>query len=59
MNKRMKRRKILGLTIDGLILISIIATNDITYLKVVGISAKEGINIDEFYESLFRLAKQV
>ena len=39
MNKRMKRRKILGLTMYGLILISIIATNDITYLKVVGIFA--------------------
>ena len=39
MNKRMKRRKILGLTIYGLILISIIATNDITYLKFVGILA--------------------
>jgi GTPase len=27
--------------------------------EVVGISAKEGININEFYESLFRLAKKV
>ena len=26
---------------------------------VVGISAKDGINMDEFYESLFRLAKKV
>lgn len=26
--------------------------------EVVGISAKEGINIEEFYESLFRLAKK-
>lgn len=27
--------------------------------EVVGISAKEGINIEEFYESLFRLRKQI
>lgn len=27
--------------------------------EVVGISAKEGLNMDEFYESLFRLAKKV
>lgn len=27
--------------------------------EVVGISAKEGLNMDEFYESLFRLAKEV
>jgi small GTP-binding protein len=27
--------------------------------EVVGISAKEGLNMEEFYESLFRLAKQV
>lgn len=27
--------------------------------EVVGISAKEGKNIDEFYESLFKLAKQI
>jgi GTPase len=27
--------------------------------EVVGISAKEGTNIEEFYESLFRLAKKV
>jgi small GTP-binding protein len=26
---------------------------------IVGISAKEGINMDEFYESLFRLSKKV
>jgi len=27
--------------------------------EVVGISAKEGLNIDEFYEALFKLAKKV
>ena len=27
--------------------------------EVVGISVKEGINVDEFYEALFRLAKKV
>jgi GTPase len=27
--------------------------------EVVGISAREGLNMDEFYESLFRLAKKV
>lgn len=27
--------------------------------EVVGISAKEGINMEEFYESLFKLAKEV
>ena len=27
--------------------------------EVVGISAKEGTNIEEFYESLFNLAKKV
>lgn len=27
--------------------------------EVVGLSAKEGINIDKFYEALFRLAKKV
>jgi 50S ribosomal subunit-associated GTPase HflX len=27
--------------------------------EVVGISAKEGTNMDEFYEALFRLAKKV
>jgi small GTP-binding protein len=27
--------------------------------KVVGISAKDGVNMEEFYESLFKLAKEV
>lgn len=27
--------------------------------EVVGISAKDGLNIDEFYESLFRLSKEI
>lgn len=27
--------------------------------EVVGISAKEGLNMDEFYESLFKLAKKI
>jgi len=27
--------------------------------EVVGISAKEGINMDEFYESLFKLVKKI
>jgi GTPase len=27
--------------------------------EVVGISAKEGLNMDEFYESLFRLSKKI
>ena len=27
--------------------------------EVIGISAKENINMDEFYEALFRLAKKV
>jgi hypothetical protein len=36
MNKKMTKRKILGLTLDALLLISIFAVDDITYLKFVG-----------------------
>ena len=39
MKKQMSKRKTLGLTLDVLILISIFATEDITYLKFVGIVA--------------------
>ncbi len=52
MNKQMKRRKILGLTLDSLILISIIATNNITYLKFVGISAIALLIGDELMNKL-------
>lgn len=37
MNKQMKKRKRLGLTIDMLILISVFVTNDIYYLKFIGV----------------------
>lgn len=39
MNKQMSKQKKLGLTLDGVLLISIFLTNDITYLKFVGIFA--------------------
>jgi hypothetical protein len=39
MNKLMIRRKLLGLTVDILILISIFINNDISYLKFIGICA--------------------
>lgn len=39
MNKQMIRRKVLGITLDIGLLISIFATNDIHYLKFIGISA--------------------
>ena len=52
MNKRMKRRKILGLTMYGLILISIIATNDITYSRFVGSVAIIWLMSDELFIKL-------
>lgn len=36
MNKQMRKRKILGLTLDALLLISIFVFNDITYVRFVG-----------------------
>jgi hypothetical protein len=39
MNKQMIRRKVLGLTVDMILLISIFITNDITYIKFIGILA--------------------
>lgn len=37
--KQMSKQKKLGLTLDGILLISIFLTNDISYLKFVGIFA--------------------
>jgi hypothetical protein len=39
MNKQMRRQKVLGLTLDIFLLISIFVTNDIHYLKFVGMVA--------------------
>jgi hypothetical protein len=36
MNKRMTKRKRLGLTLDILLLTSIFIVNDITYLRLIG-----------------------
>lgn len=39
MNKQMNKRKISGLTLNILLLISIITVNDIYYLKFIAVSA--------------------
>jgi len=38
-NKQMTKRKRVGLTLDILILISVLLSNDIQYLKFIGMSA--------------------
>ena len=52
MNKQMTRRKILGLTLDIGLLISIIAVNDITYLRFVGMLAIIWLMSDEIFNKL-------
>ena len=52
MNKQMTRRKILGLTLDIGVLISIIAVNDITYLRFVGMLAIIWLMSDEIFNKL-------
>jgi hypothetical protein len=52
MNKQMKKRKILGLTLDILLLISIFAFNDITYTRFVGTFAIILLIGDEIFNKL-------
>jgi len=52
MNKQLTRRKILGVTLDIGLLISIIAVNDIIYLKFIGIVAIIWLMCDELFNKL-------
>ena len=52
MNKQMIRRKVLGITLDIGLLISIFATNDIHYLKFVGIVVIIWLMSDELFNKL-------
>ena len=52
MNKQMSKRKILGLTLDVGLLISILFVNDITYLKFVGMLAVIWLMSDELFIKL-------
>lgn len=50
--KQMSTRKKLGLTLDIGLIISIIAVNDITYLKFIGIVAIIWLMCDELFNKL-------
>ena len=50
--KQMTKRKILGLTLDIGLLISLFATNDIHYLKFVGIVVIIWLMSDELFNKL-------
>lgn len=52
MNKQMSKRKILGLTLDIALLISIFAINDITYSKFVGSVAIIWLIGDELFNKI-------
>ena len=52
MNKQMTKRKVFGLTLDALLLISIFAINDITYLKFIGMLAIALLICDELFNKL-------
>jgi hypothetical protein len=52
MNKQMKKRNRLGLTIDILILISVFLINDIYYLKFVGMLAISILIFDTLFNKL-------
>ena len=52
MNKQMKKRKILGLTLDILILISVFLINDIYYLKFIGLLAILILIFDTLFNKL-------
>jgi hypothetical protein len=52
MNKQMKKRKIVGLTLDILVLISVFLTNDIYYLKFIGMLAISILIFDRLFNKL-------
>ena len=52
MNKQMSKRKILGLTLDIGLLISMLFVNDVTYLRFVGMLAVIWLMSDEIFNKL-------
>lgn len=52
MNKQMNKRKILGITLDIGLLISMLFVNDVTYLRFVGMLAIIWLMSDEIFNKL-------